>query len=178
MRTVAPLSVTVPSRSPDLSMLRSTAIGRPFWVRWPLSLTLLTCWKSARTPATSEAMVGLPPDAPPLPQPANVTAPMVAARQACATARVSLGRADGCATRTNHLTDVLAAIEAVTVVCTIPYPEAMMTVRVERSGPVTTVILDRPEVRNAVDGPTATALAEAFAAFDADPGASVAVLSG
>jgi len=53
-----------------------------------------------------------------------------------------------------------------------------MTVRVERSGPVTTVILDRPEVRNAVDGPTAAALAEAFAAFDADPGASVAVLSG
>ena len=53
-----------------------------------------------------------------------------------------------------------------------------MTVRVERSGPVTTVILDRPEVRNAVDGPTAAALAEAFADFDADPGASVAVLFG
>jgi enoyl-CoA hydratase len=51
-------------------------------------------------------------------------------------------------------------------------------VRVERDGPVTTVILDRPEVRNAVDGPTAAALAEAFAAFDADPGASVAVLYG
>ena len=53
-----------------------------------------------------------------------------------------------------------------------------MAVRVERSGPVTTVILDRPEVRNAVDGPTAAALAEAFAGFDADPGASVAVLFG
>src|SRR5215469_5784293 len=53
-----------------------------------------------------------------------------------------------------------------------------MTVRVERSGPVTTVILDRPGVRNAVDGPTAAALAEAFAGFDADPGASVAVLFG
>jgi enoyl-CoA hydratase len=53
-----------------------------------------------------------------------------------------------------------------------------MTIRVERDGPVTTVILDRPEVRNAVDGPTAAALAEAFAGFDADPGASVAVLSG
>ncbi len=51
-------------------------------------------------------------------------------------------------------------------------------VRVERSGPVTTVILDRPEVRNAVDGPTASALAEAFADFDADPDASVAVLFG
>jgi len=54
----------------------------------------------------------------------------------------------------------------------------MMTVRVERSGPVTTVILDRPEVRNAVDGPTAAALADAFREFDADPGAAVAVLFG
>jgi enoyl-CoA hydratase len=43
---------------------------------------------------------------------------------------------------------------------------------------VTTVILDRPEVRNAVDGPTAAALAEAFADFDADGDASVAVLFG
>jgi enoyl-CoA hydratase len=53
-----------------------------------------------------------------------------------------------------------------------------VTVRVERSGPVTTVILDRPEVRNAVDGPTAAALGEAFAGFDADPEAYVAVLYG
>ena len=53
-----------------------------------------------------------------------------------------------------------------------------MNVRVERSGPVTTVILNRPEVRNAVNGPTATALAEAFADFDADPDAAVAVLFG
>jgi enoyl-CoA hydratase len=51
-------------------------------------------------------------------------------------------------------------------------------VRVDRAGPVTTVILDRPEVRNAVDGPTAAALAEAFADFDADGDASVAVLFG
>jgi enoyl-CoA hydratase len=51
-------------------------------------------------------------------------------------------------------------------------------VRVERKGPVTTVILDRPDVRNAVDGPTAAALAEAFADFDADSDASVAVLFG
>jgi len=36
-----------------------------------------------------------------------------------------------------------------------------MSVRVERSGPVTTVILSRPDARNAVDGPTAAALAEA-----------------
>jgi len=53
-----------------------------------------------------------------------------------------------------------------------------MTVRTERNGPVTTVILDRPEVRNAVDGPTAHALAAAFTDFDADPRAHVAVLWG
>ncbi|HEX9030383.1 MAG TPA: crotonase/enoyl-CoA hydratase family protein [Streptosporangiaceae bacterium] len=53
-----------------------------------------------------------------------------------------------------------------------------MSVRVERSGAVTTVILDRPQVRNAVDGPTARALADAFREFDADPQASVAVLYG
>ncbi len=48
----------------------------------------------------------------------------------------------------------------------------------ERSGPVTTVILSRPEARNAVDGPTAAALADAFRAFDADESAAVAVLYG
>ena len=53
-----------------------------------------------------------------------------------------------------------------------------MTVRSESSGPVTTVILDRPEVRNAVDRPTASALRAAFKAFDADPAQSVAVLWG
>jgi enoyl-CoA hydratase len=52
------------------------------------------------------------------------------------------------------------------------------SVRVDRSGPVTTVILDRPQVRNAVDGPTAARLAEAFAVFEADPDAAVAVLTG
>ncbi|MGZ4472847.1 MAG: crotonase/enoyl-CoA hydratase family protein [Nocardioidaceae bacterium] len=51
-------------------------------------------------------------------------------------------------------------------------------VRVEKSGPVTTVVLCRPEARNAVDGPTAAALAEAFRAFDADDSAAVAVLYG
>ena len=53
-----------------------------------------------------------------------------------------------------------------------------MSVRVERSGRVTTVILDRPAVRNAVDGPTAVALADAFREFDADDTADVAVLWG
>jgi len=51
-------------------------------------------------------------------------------------------------------------------------------VRTERAGPVTTVTISRLDVRNAVDGPTAAALAEAFARFDADPAASVAVLTG
>jgi enoyl-CoA hydratase len=51
-------------------------------------------------------------------------------------------------------------------------------VRVERDGPVTTVILSRPAARNAVDGPTAAALAAAFRAFDADDSAAVAVLYG
>jgi enoyl-CoA hydratase len=53
-----------------------------------------------------------------------------------------------------------------------------VTVRVERAGPVTTVIMDRPEARNAVDGPTAAALAAAFRDFDADDAACVAVLYG
>ena len=51
-------------------------------------------------------------------------------------------------------------------------------VTVEREGPVTTVRLSRPHARNAVDGVTAAALADAFRAFDADPDASVAVLHG
>jgi enoyl-CoA hydratase len=51
-------------------------------------------------------------------------------------------------------------------------------VRIERDGPVTTVLLSRPERRNAVDGATAAALADAFASFDADPEAAVAVLHG
>jgi enoyl-CoA hydratase len=57
-------------------------------------------------------------------------------------------------------------------------PSGVDAVAVERSGPVTTVRLSRPAVRNAVDGPTAAALADAFRAFDADPEAAVAVLHG
>src|SRR4051812_5736167 len=53
-----------------------------------------------------------------------------------------------------------------------------MPVRVEKRGPVTTVILDRPGVKNAVDRTTAEELAAAFRAFDGDPGASVGVLYG
>ena len=53
-----------------------------------------------------------------------------------------------------------------------------MSVTVATDGPVTTVTIDRPAVRNAVDAEHAAALTEAFLAFDADPEASVAVLHG
>src|SRR5437773_2449550 len=51
-------------------------------------------------------------------------------------------------------------------------------VRRETNGPVATIILDRPERRNAVDPPTAEALRVAFRAFDQDQTARVAVLWG
>lgn len=54
----------------------------------------------------------------------------------------------------------------------------MSTVLVERDGVVWTVTINRPDVRNAVDGPTARALAAAFREFDADAQAGVAVLTG
>jgi enoyl-CoA hydratase len=53
-----------------------------------------------------------------------------------------------------------------------------MTVRTTTDGPVTIVTIDAPEKRNAVDGPTAAALADAFRAFDADDAAAIAVLTG
>ncbi|MER5936722.1 crotonase/enoyl-CoA hydratase family protein [Streptomyces sp. NPDC001928] len=53
-----------------------------------------------------------------------------------------------------------------------------MPVRIERQGHVTTVVLSRPEVRNAVDGPTAAELVAAFREFEADADARVAVLWG
>jgi enoyl-CoA hydratase len=52
------------------------------------------------------------------------------------------------------------------------------TVLVERDGAVTVVTISRPERRNAVDAPTAAALAGAFRAFDADANSAVAVLTG
>jgi enoyl-CoA hydratase len=52
------------------------------------------------------------------------------------------------------------------------------TVRVERDGPITTVSLDRPDVRNAVNGPTARALARAFLDFERDDEAKVGVFCG
>ncbi|GAB4560366.1 MAG: crotonase/enoyl-CoA hydratase family protein [Haliangiales bacterium] len=53
-----------------------------------------------------------------------------------------------------------------------------MSVKIETDGVVTTIILDRPAVRNAVDRDTARALADGFRAFDSDDGARVAVLWG
>ncbi|MER6509931.1 crotonase/enoyl-CoA hydratase family protein [Nonomuraea sp. NPDC001636] len=52
-----------------------------------------------------------------------------------------------------------------------------MTVRVEREGPVTTVVISRPQARNAVDRKTADALTDAFAGFERSD-AAVAVLWG
>ncbi len=52
------------------------------------------------------------------------------------------------------------------------------TVVTERRGEITVIMINRPAVRNAVDGPTARLLAQAFRAFDADPTQSVAILTG
>jgi enoyl-CoA hydratase len=52
------------------------------------------------------------------------------------------------------------------------------TVRIEQDGPVTIITIVRPEVRNAVDRPTAASLADAFRSFEADDDALVAVLTG
>jgi enoyl-CoA hydratase len=56
--------------------------------------------------------------------------------------------------------------------------EPKQTVLIDRRGPVTVLTIDRPEVRNAVDSATAETLRVAFEAFEADPDASVAVLTG
>ncbi len=53
-----------------------------------------------------------------------------------------------------------------------------MAIRTETREAVTTIIIDRPERRNAVDGPTAEALADAFRTFEQDDRARVAVLWG
>lgn len=51
-------------------------------------------------------------------------------------------------------------------------------VRYKLEGPVAVVTIDRPKVRNCVDGPTSADLAAAFRRFEADDDASVAVLTG
>ena len=52
------------------------------------------------------------------------------------------------------------------------------TVRCEVDGPVTIVTIDRPAARNAVNPPTAAALADAFRRFDVDASQHVAILTG
>ncbi|NKC01926.1 MAG: crotonase/enoyl-CoA hydratase family protein [Pseudomonadales bacterium] len=54
----------------------------------------------------------------------------------------------------------------------------MSTVLSEQVGEVTEVTINRPEVRNAVDAPTSTLLADAFSAFDQDDSQKVAILVG
>jgi enoyl-CoA hydratase len=54
----------------------------------------------------------------------------------------------------------------------------METVRYATDGPLAIVTIDRPAVRNAVDGPTAAALADAFRRFDADSALAVALITG
>jgi enoyl-CoA hydratase len=53
-----------------------------------------------------------------------------------------------------------------------------MTLQISTTDRVTTIMIDRPQAKNAVDGPTAQALFDAFKAFDTDPAADVAVLAG
>jgi enoyl-CoA hydratase len=53
-----------------------------------------------------------------------------------------------------------------------------MPIQLRTAGPVRVVTIDRPERRNAVDGPTARELADAFRAFDADEAVAVGVLTG
>ncbi len=48
----------------------------------------------------------------------------------------------------------------------------------ETDGPLAIVTLNRPEVRNAIDRPTAEALAEAFRRFEREDGLAVAILTG
>src|SRR5262249_26721037 len=55
---------------------------------------------------------------------------------------------------------------------------SMSEVRYEVDGPVAVVTIDRPEVRNAINGTTARLLAATFRRFDADAERAVAVLTG
>ena len=65
------------------------------------------------------------------------------------------------------LTIVVIVLRDVIVVLTRPR-RSPLAVHFETDGPVAVVTIDRPEARNAVDRPTADALVDAFARFDAD----------
>src|SRR3954452_5898347 len=62
--------------------------------------------------------------------------------------------------------------------CSVSKREERMTLHLERDGPVTTLIRNRVEARNAMDPASAEALTEALLAFDRDDTQSVAVLFG
>src|ERR1700730_18899171 len=53
-----------------------------------------------------------------------------------------------------------------------------MSIHYDNGGPVAVVTIDRPEVANAIDAPSALELADAFRRFDSDEAAAVAVLTG
>ncbi|XOV82231.1 MAG: crotonase/enoyl-CoA hydratase family protein [bacterium] len=53
-----------------------------------------------------------------------------------------------------------------------------MNIRIEKQGRITVITINRPTARNAVDGPTAIQLADAFKAFDSDTESDVAILTG
>lgn len=57
-------------------------------------------------------------------------------------------------------------------------PRANGTIRVQSNGRVTTILIDRPAVRNALDRASSEALTKAFEGFENDPVARVGVLSG
>ena len=54
----------------------------------------------------------------------------------------------------------------------------MMNIEIDKHNRVTVITINRPAARNAVDGPTAAELAEAFRAFDVDSDTDVAILTG
>ena len=53
-----------------------------------------------------------------------------------------------------------------------------MPIKVEKKGKITIIIIDNPEVRNAIDGESAEQLAKAFRDYESDPRAKVAILCG
>src|SRR5262252_818174 len=55
---------------------------------------------------------------------------------------------------------------------------AQPKILVEAAGPITTIVINRPEVRNALDNEAVHALAAALKAFDSDADSRVAVLTG
>ena len=85
----------------------------------------------------------------------------------------------GWAGRSGRMGPCITAGEVRRAIGVLPVGEAVWkTVDISREGPVIVVTIFRPERRNAVDSATAAALLSAFAAFDEDDSASVAVLTG